>query len=107
MLQPGFGLPAGKALELVSFFKDRRTGFVDVLIEGFAGQRGELRLAVTPSLVQHVGLESSKRTGDAPFTKEGIWNFRFEHFDAEQLKREHELGTMKNSGYTRYIEGRQ
>lgn len=71
MLQPDFGLPAGKALELVSFFKDRRTGFVDILIEEFAGQRGELRLAVTPSLVQHVGLESSKRTGTHRLLKRG------------------------------------
>lgn len=87
--------PRQKALELVSFFGDRRAGFADVLIEEFAGQRSELRFAVTPSLVQHVGLESSKRTGDAPVIREGIWNFRFERFDAEQLKTEHEFGTNK------------
>jgi hypothetical protein len=82
--------PRSKALELVSYFKDRRTGFMDVLTEDFAEQRDELRFAITPSVVQHVGRESSKRTDQGPIIKKGIWSFRFERYEWEELKREHE-----------------
>jgi hypothetical protein len=82
--------PRSKALELVSYFKDRRTGFMDVLTEDFAEQRDELRFAITPSVVQHVGRESSKRTNQGPIIKKGIWSFRFERYEWEELKREHE-----------------
>jgi hypothetical protein len=87
--------PRSKALELVSYFTDRHTGFMDVLTEEFAEERDELRFAITPSVVQHVGRESSKRTDQGPIIKEGIWNFRFERYDWEELRREHEAN-MKN-----------
>jgi hypothetical protein len=90
--------PRSKALELVSYFKDRRTGFVDVLTEEFAEQRGELRFAITPSVVQHVGRESSKYTNRGPIIKEGIWNFQFERYKREELRREHEANTKNRHG---------
>jgi hypothetical protein len=86
--------PRSKASELVSYFKHRCTGFMDVLTEEFAEQQGELRFAMTPSVVQHVGRESSKRTHQGrPIIKEGIWNFQFERYDWEELRREHEANT--------------
>jgi hypothetical protein len=85
--------PRNKALELVSYFNDRRTGFMDVLTEEYAQKRDELRFAITPSLVQHVGRESSKYTDEGPVIKEGIWSFRFEHYDWEKLRREHKATT--------------
>jgi hypothetical protein len=87
--------PRNKALELVSYFNDRHTGFTDVLIEEFAKQRDELRFAITPSLVQHVGRESSKYTDQGPIIKQGIWSFLFELYDPKKLKREHNT-TTKN-----------
>ncbi|CAO2658853.1 Nn.00g065760.m01.CDS01 [Neocucurbitaria sp. VM-36] len=69
--------PRQKAVELVEFFEERHTGFVDVLIEEFADERQELRFAITPSVVQHVGKMSSKTTSDGSIYKEKIWSFAF------------------------------
>ncbi|KAJ4374733.1 hypothetical protein N0V83_001809 [Neocucurbitaria cava] len=91
-----FVFPNTKATELVSYFKERHVGYMDVLTEDFANERGELRYAVTPSVVQHVGRKSSKGDDYGPMSKWGlsvaekIWNFRFEKFDWEALKKEHE-----------------
>ncbi|EOA85968.1 uncharacterized protein SETTUDRAFT_161662 [Exserohilum turcica Et28A] len=87
--------PRSKALELVSYFNDRRTGYMDVLTEEFAEQKNELRFAITPSLVQHVGRESSKYTDQGPIIKQGIWNFQFERYNWEELRREHEAATKE------------
>jgi hypothetical protein len=90
--------PRSKALELVSYFKDRRSGFMDVLTEEFAEKRSELRFAITPSVVQHIGRESSKRTDQGPIIKQGIWNFRFERYEWEDLRGEHEANTRNRQG---------
>lgn len=89
--------PRTKALELVSYFHNRGTGFMDVVTEEYAERRDELRFSITPSLVQHVGRESSKHTERGPILKEGIWSFRFERYDGEVLKKEHESTSNKES----------
>jgi hypothetical protein len=91
-----FVFPNTKARELVSYFKDRHTGYMDVLTEDFANERNELRFAITPSLVQHVGRKSSKGDDYGPMSKFGmsvaekIWSFGFEKLDWRALRREHE-----------------
>jgi len=91
-----FVFPNVKAGEVVEYFKDRHVGYMDVLLEDFANERHELRYAVTPSLVQHVGRESSHHDNSGPMSKWGlsvaerIWSFAFEKFDWRALRREHE-----------------
>ncbi|KAF2846691.1 integral membrane protein-like protein [Plenodomus tracheiphilus IPT5] len=100
-----FVFPNIKALELISYFKERHVGFVDVLTEDFANERGELRYAVTPSLVQHVGREKG-RDGDKSGlgmkwgmgVGERIWSFGFEGLDGGQLRREHESVAQGKGG---------
>lgn len=87
--------PRNKAVELVSYFNDRRTGFMDILTEEFAEQRDELRFAITPSLVQHVGRESSRYTNQGPIIKEGIWSFQFERYNWKQLRSEHDAAVKE------------
>ena len=71
-------------------------GYGDVLIEQYADSHDELRLAITPSVIQHIGVKSSKVGASSPKSKherpipEKLWNFRFELNNAEELKREHE-----------------
>ncbi|RMZ69566.1 integral membrane [Pyrenophora seminiperda CCB06] len=86
-----FVFPNVKAGELVEYFKERHVGYADVLTEDFANERGELRYAVTPSVVQHVG----RSTGNGPWNQWGmradkIWSFAFEKFDWRALRREHD-----------------
>lgn len=81
----GLVFPRLKAEDLVSWFREVRVGFVDVLIERYADQHvGEERLALVPSVLQHVGSKSSKEhgIGGGPAfglsAAEKIWNFGFE-----------------------------
>ncbi|KAF2251558.1 integral membrane protein-like protein [Trematosphaeria pertusa] len=100
-----FVFPRSKALELATYFRDRRLGFPDVLIEDYANERGELRWAMTPSVVQHVGRKSSKVDDFGPASKHGmsvaekIWSFNFENMDAEVLRKEHQ-GVAQRGGNT-------
>jgi hypothetical protein len=63
---------------------------MDVLTEIFANNRGELRFAITPSVVQHIGKISSKRNSHGPIMKHGIWSFAFEQYDWQKLRKEHD-----------------
>jgi hypothetical protein len=91
-----FVFPSTKARDLVSYFKDRHTGYMDVMTEEYANERNELRFAITPSVVQHVGRKSSKGDDYGPMSKWGlsvaekIWSFSFETLDWRVLRREHE-----------------
>lgn len=91
----GFVFPRGAALTLDTYMADRHLGAPDVLIEDFANERKELRYAITPSVVQHVGRKSSKIDDYGPNSKYGlsvaekIWSFGFEKLDHEALRREH------------------
>lgn len=73
-----------------------------MLTEEYANARNEIRWAVTPSIVQHVGRKSSKGVDNdisshvkikskAELTVvEKLWNFEFEMNDAEALRAEHD-----------------
>jgi len=81
----GLVFPRLKAEDLASWFREVQVGFVDVLIEKYADQHaGEERLALVPSVLQHVGRKSSKEhgIGRSPAfglpAAEKIWNFGFE-----------------------------
>ncbi|KAF2660596.1 integral membrane protein-like protein [Lophiostoma macrostomum CBS 122681] len=99
----GFVFPREKALTLVNFLEEKKLGFVDVLTEEYADANGELRWAITPSVIQHVGRRSSKVDDYGPMSKHGlsvaekIWNFAFERYDAEQLRQEHWYATHRGN----------
>lgn len=91
----GFVFQNSKVSELVDWYESKKVGFVDVLTEQLADEHQELRLAITPAIIQHVGGSSSK--GD-DFGKNGksarsiaqqIRNFDFELNDAAKLHEEH------------------
>jgi hypothetical protein len=81
---------------MISWYEEKKVGFVDMLTEEYANRFGGGRWAVTPSVIQHVGGKSSKGDdlgSNAKYDRtvaEKIWNFRFERFDAEALKKEHD-----------------
>lgn len=85
------------AQDLVSWFRESRTGFVDVLIEE-SGDRnpGRGRSALVTPVIQHVGSRSFKDAGTRQplikglSTAERIWSFDFERrlsdWRAERLR---------------------
>jgi hypothetical protein len=86
--------PQAKVPKLLLWYADKKIGFVDTLTEELADQENELRWALTPSPMQHIGGKSSKAGGSQQPNKmsvaEKLWNFAFELNDPETLRREHE-----------------
>jgi hypothetical protein len=66
-----------KALALATYFDGRKTGFMDVLTEGYANEKGKLRLAIMPSVVQHIRRRSSK----GPILMQKTWTFELKNSD--------------------------
>ncbi|KAL1304364.1 hypothetical protein AAFC00_003367 [Neodothiora populina] len=91
----GLVFSRSKAEELSAWFETKKIGFVDMLTEEYADQYDELRWALTPSVVQHIGRKSSKGDDFGSAAKhhrsvaEKLWNFAFENNNAAVLKQEH------------------
>lgn len=91
----GFVFPREQAKALTEWYEMKKIGFVDVLTEEYADEHNELRLALTPSVIQHIGRKSSKGDDFGPAAKyqmsvaEKLWNFAFEKSNAANLKQEH------------------
>lgn len=90
----GFVFPQSRIPELVNMYKEKRVGYVDMLTEDFANEHHEIRWAITPSIMQHVGRLSSNEAANQPNQKGSIgdlWNFGFELNDAKALRWEHDM----------------
>lgn len=98
-----FVFPRSRIPELVELYTSKHIGYVDMLTEEYANAKNEIRWAVTPSIVQHVGRKSSKGGDDDDIlpprqvksksqltVAERLWNFGFELNDAEALRAEHD-----------------
>ncbi|KAM0716158.1 hypothetical protein Q7P37_008672 [Cladosporium fusiforme] len=87
--------PRLKAEKLINWYEQARIGFVDSLTEQYADEHAEVRLALSPSVIQHIGRKSSKGDDFGKGSKhhlsvaEKLWNFKFELFDKDLLHTEH------------------
>jgi hypothetical protein len=87
---------------LISWFESKKVGFADMLTEEYGDENNEIRWALTPSVLQHVGKKSSKVDDYGEKSKhhrsvaENIWNFAFETNDHHALRREHIAQSMEN-----------
>ncbi|KAF2152005.1 hypothetical protein K461DRAFT_279528 [Myriangium duriaei CBS 260.36] len=90
-----------RAQEMIPFYESKGFGFVDMMTEEYADEKGYQRWAVTPSVLQHVGSITSKVGVDAEEAQvkggkreltiaEKMWNFEFEKYDPDMLRTEHE-----------------
>lgn len=86
--------PRSKVPKLLNWFAEKKIGFADTLIEELADQGNELRWALTPSPMQHIGGKSSKadtpQQPDKMSVAAKLWNFAFELNSPELLRREHQ-----------------
>jgi GR25 family glycosyltransferase involved in LPS biosynthesis len=88
--------PRDQVPPLLDYFKKKRTGLRDELIETYANQKELTRWALTPSVFQHIGSRSSKWRGKGSdvfdenglISTERIWNYHFESWDADRLRNE-------------------
>ena len=91
MLFAGPRLPRSRIRELIEYYTNEKVGFADMLTEELADCNHELRWAVTPSVVQYIGVKSSKGGDFGDVDKynktmaEKIWNFAFEDNDDDSL----------------------
>lgn len=91
----GLVFPRDKVLDLIDWYEIKKIGFVDMLTEEYADQHDELRWALTPSVIQHIGRKSSKGDDFGAASKyhlavaEKLWNFAFEQNSATDLREEH------------------
>ncbi|KAF2840118.1 integral membrane protein [Patellaria atrata CBS 101060] len=79
----------------LAYFDVRKNGLADMLTEEYAKEHEEVRWAITPNVIQHVGRKSTKQKDQSdrphPLTEaEKMFNFKFELNDAGRLRREHE-----------------
>lgn len=85
--------PRGKCPPLLDYFKRKKRGLRDELIEKYADENQLTRWAMTPSVFQHIGARSTKWRGagsedvdkNGMTSTEKIWNHHFEAFDASRL----------------------
>ena len=61
-------------------------GYIDMLMEAVAKADGLERWAIFPSLLQHIGGQSSKGDEVADSRAKMIWNFGFEMYNAAKLR---------------------
>lgn len=93
----GMVYPRDKVEPLVEWYEQHGAGFVDLLTEEYADKNNELRWAMVPSVLQHIGRKSSKgdefldeSKHDMPLA-EKVWNFEYERYDARVLRQSHTL----------------
>ena len=99
----GITYPNSKVAPLTAWFEKNRVGFVDTLAERLADEKPDGydvggRWAVSPSLMQHVGAESTK--GDELLAGT-LWNFEFETYKKEQLRKAHEDVSKQMGDFSR------
>ena len=84
-----------RAADLIKYYTEQRIGFVDMLTEELADRDQEIRWALIPSVMQHIGAKSSKGEDFGTAAKyhksvaEKIWNFAFETNDVRALPLKH------------------
>ena len=83
----GLVFSSSMATKTIAHLREEGVGFVDQLIEVWANEMDYVRWAIVPSLLQHIGVHSSKGDDLGAQAKwhrsvaEKIWNFGFETYD--------------------------
>ncbi|KZF23863.1 glycosyltransferase family 54 protein [Xylona heveae TC161] len=90
--------PQTRVPELLAWYESKKLGLVDTITEEFADRQNEIRWALTPSVMQHVGIKSSKETADEQKAEDDtipiqtLWSFAFERNDPQYLRIERQNG---------------
>ena len=94
--------PQSRVPQLLDIYHSHAEGNIDSITEAYANEYGEVRWAITPSIMQHAGRRSSKvakgtSERGSRFKSKGemkgsekLWNFEFELKDADMLREDHD-----------------
>lgn len=82
----GMVYPRDLVKDIAPYFHGSKTRAIDSNFEDYANSHDELRFALVPSIMQHVGTSSSR---DDRFYAYKIFNFGFEFNDPNLLHEEH------------------
>ncbi|KAJ5914961.1 hypothetical protein N7504_003844 [Penicillium tannophilum] len=105
-----FVFPRSRIPDLMDLYQSKDEGYVDSITEEYANLNQEVRWAITPSIMQHVGRQSSKaqkgssarpsryKTKSEMKGAERLWNFAFEKNDAHTLREEHDKAKEELGG---------
>jgi GR25 family glycosyltransferase involved in LPS biosynthesis len=80
--------PRSQVPDLISYLARRKAGQTDTMIEEYADEYKLERYALSPQVVQHIGLVSSR--DNLEINTKSTWAFWFEASDAAQLGAEHQ-----------------
>ncbi|KEQ68079.1 hypothetical protein M436DRAFT_68450 [Aureobasidium namibiae CBS 147.97] len=80
--------PRSRVPSLISYLTQRKAGQTDSMIEEYADALRLERYALSPQVVQHIGLVSSR--DNLEINTKSTWAFWFEANDAARLRAEHE-----------------
>jgi hypothetical protein len=81
-------LSRGQVPGLISYLAQRKAGQIDTMIEEYADENKLERYALSPQVVQHIGLVSSR--DNLEINTKSTWAFWFEASNAAQLRAEHQ-----------------
>ncbi|KAJ5811974.1 hypothetical protein N7474_008275 [Penicillium riverlandense] len=93
-----FAFPRTRVSDIVGWYSEKGIREANNLLEEFADNK-EIRWAVTPSIVQHVGRNNSKTNKKGSVAR--LWNFEFEMNDPDVLREEHDRAN--NQGYSHFL----
>ena len=97
-----FVFPQSRVPQLLDIYHSHAEGNIDSITEAYANEYGEVRWAITPSIMQHAGRRSSKvakgtSERGSRFKSKGemkgsemLWNFEFELKDADMVREDHD-----------------
>ncbi|KAI4850108.1 hypothetical protein E4T44_02938 [Aureobasidium sp. EXF-8845] len=83
----GLVFPRGAALSIVDMLKHRGSGQVDLILNDIADDKGLIRYAQYPVMMQHLGRNSVRGTVDRE--TQAIWSMAFEQLSPYQLEVQH------------------
>jgi hypothetical protein len=80
--------PRSQVPDLISYLARRKAGQTDTMIEEYADEYRLERYALSPQVVQQIGLVSSR--DNLEINTKSTWAFWFEASNAAQLRTEHQ-----------------
>lgn len=85
----GMVFPRQQVTQVTEYLLNRTSGQIDMMLDDYAVEQGLTRYAHYPVLLQHIGIQSARKT--TAKEAQAIWSMAFEQQDPKRLAFEHTL----------------